>query len=87
VTTARQRIESTILAHRLALESSQAGEEKLRIGTVRTFEALELQKKLAEAEFAEVTARADYNRAVAQFNRQTGTTLRVHRVVIDEPAR
>jgi outer membrane protein len=85
VTTSRQRIESTQVARKLAAESSQAADERLRIGQGRTFEALELQKRLAEAEFAELRAQSDYNKAVAQFDRQTGTTLRVHRVVIEEP--
>jgi len=83
IVTSRQRIASTAVARQLAAESLQAGQERLRAGTGTTFEALELQRKLAEAEFAELRARADYNKAVSEYHRQTGTSLRVHRVTID----
>jgi len=82
IITSRQRIESTEVARQLAQESHAAGEERLRAGTGTTFEALELQRKLAEAEFAELRARADYNKAVSEYHRQTGTALQVHRVTI-----
>lgn len=87
VTTARQRIESTAEASQLAKESLDAGEERLRAGTGTTFEVLELQRKLAEAEAAELRARSDYNKAVSEYHRQIGTTLREHRVVLDSPKR
>jgi outer membrane protein TolC len=87
VTTARQRIESTAEASRLAKESLDAGEERLRAGTGTTFEVLELQRKLAEAEAAELRARSDYNKAVSEYHRQIGTTLQEHHVVLDAPKR
>lgn len=87
VTTARQRIESTAEARVLARESLDAGQERLRAGTGTTFEVLELQKKLAEAEFAELRARTDYNKAVSEYYRQTGTSLRENHVLVDEPRR
>jgi len=83
VTTARQQMDATREARRLAKESLTAGEGRLVAGIGTTFEVLELQKRLAEAETAELRARADYNKAVARYNLQTGTTLRVHGVVID----
>ena len=87
VTTARQRIESTAEARVLARESLDAGQERLRAGTGTTFEVLELQKKLAEAEFAELRARTDYNKAVSEYYRQTGTSLRENHVLVAEPRR
>ena len=48
----------------------------------RAFEVLELQKKLAEAESAELKARTDFNEAVAEYQQKIGTTLREHRVAI-----
>ena len=42
-----------------------------------------MQKKLTEAEAAEIRARADYNKAVAEYYRQTGTSLRVYRVAVE----
>ena len=83
IITARQRIESTQVARELAAESHEAAQGRLRADTGTTFEVLELQRRLAEAEFAEVRARADYNKAVSEYHRQTGTTLRVHRVEVD----
>ena len=61
VITARERIESNEQARKLAEESLSAGEERLRVGRGTTFEVLELQKNLAEAQTAEIRARADYN--------------------------
>lgn len=87
VITARQRIESTEEARKLAKESLEAGEERLRAGTGTTFEVLELQRKLAEAEAAELRARSDFNKAVSEYHRQIGTTLREHRVLLDPPQR
>ena len=46
-------------------------------------EVLALQKKLAEAETAELRAKADYNKAVAKCQQQTGTTLRVRGVKVE----
>lgn len=82
IVTSRERIESTSEATRLAQESLDAGEQKLKAGTGTTFEVLDLQEKLAEAEAAEIRARADYNKAVSEYQRQTGTALRVHNVVL-----
>ena len=83
IVTSRERITSTRDARRLARESLDAGEERLRAGTGTTFVVLELQKKLAEAEAAELRAVADYNKAVSEYQRQTGTTLRDHHVVVE----
>ena len=81
IVTSRERIASTTEATRLARESLDAGEQKLRAGTGTTFEVLDLQQKLAEAEAAELRARADYNKAVSEYQRQTGTALKVHNVI------
>ena len=70
-------------ARRLARESLAAGEARLVAGTGTTFEVLQLQKQLADAETAELRAIADYNKAVAKYRLETGTTLRVHGVKVD----
>lgn len=82
ITTARERIISNREAVRLAYESLDAGEERLKAGTGTTFEVLELQKNLAEAEAAEIRAVSDYNSAIAEFERQTGTTLEHRNIVL-----
>ncbi len=84
IVTARERIASTAEASKLAKESLDAGEERLRAGTGTTFEVLELQKRLVEAEFAQLRARADYNKAVNTYHSKTGVTLRVYRVSIEK---
>jgi outer membrane protein TolC len=81
IVTSRERIESTSEATRLAQESLDAGDKKLNAGTGTTFEVLDLQQKLAAAQAAELRARADYNKAVSEYQRQTGTALKVHNVV------
>ncbi len=83
VVTANQRIAATREAHRLALESLDAGQQRLVAGAGTVFEVLELQKKLAEAETSELRARADYHEAIANYQQQTGTALRFHAVKIE----
>jgi outer membrane protein TolC len=82
VITARELIQSNEEARRLAEESLKAGEERLRVGRGTTFEVLELQKKLAEAQTSEIQARAGYNKAVSEYQRQIGSTLDVYRVSV-----
>ena len=82
IVTARERVASTSEATQLARESLDAGEQKLKAGTGTTFEVLDLQEKLTEADGAEISARSDYNKAVGEYYRQTGTALRVHNVII-----
>ncbi len=83
ITTSRERIVSTTEASAIAQESLSAGEERLRAGAGTTFEVLELQKKLIEAAAAELRARSDYNKAVSEYHRQTGVTLRLYHVVVE----
>ena len=83
IVTSRQRIASTTESVRLAQISLDAGQERLKAGTGTTFVVLELQKKLIEAEAAQLRARADYNQAVSEYHRQTGTALREHGVVLE----
>ena len=80
VITSRERIVSTREARRLAKETLDAGESRLQAGGGTTFEVLELQKKLTEAEAAVLRAEADYNKAIGEYHRQTGTSLRVQNV-------
>lgn len=72
---AEERITSTTESRKLAKEALDGAEERLRAGAGTTFTVLELQQNLAEAEAAEVRAKADFNIAVAEFERRTGTIL------------
>jgi outer membrane protein len=82
VRTARERIRSTDAARRLAEETLSAGGERLKAGVLTTFELLELQRKLSEAEAREIGARSDYNKAVSEYYRQTGTSLLMYNVKV-----
>ena len=75
VDTAHQRIDSTKEALRLAKDSLAAGEERHKWGSATTFEVLQLQKAMTEAEAALIRAEADYRKALSEYDRQTGTTL------------
>lgn len=83
VSTTRQRIAATTEANRLAKESLVAGEARLIAGIGTVFEVLELQRKVAEAETSELRARSDFNKAIARYHLQIGTTLRAHGVKVD----
>ena len=76
VETSRQRIDSTNEALRLAKESLSAGEKRHAAGSATTFEVLQLQKAMTEAAAALIRAEADYRKALSEYDRQTGTTLR-----------
>jgi outer membrane protein TolC len=75
IATAKERIVSTSEARALAEEALDSGQERLKVGATTTFVVLQLQEDLAEAEIAELRARLDYNKAVAEFDRETGMTL------------
>lgn len=83
VVTARQQMDATREAVRLAKESLAASETRLIAGTGTTFEVLELQKRLAEVEISEILARAAHNSAVARYHLETGMTLRVYGVTVE----
>ena len=76
VDTAHQRIDSTNEALRLAKESLSAGEKRHTAGSATTFEVLQLQKSMTEAAAAVIRAESDYRKALSEYDRQTGATLR-----------
>jgi outer membrane protein TolC len=80
VRTTIQRINSTREARLLAEETLDAAQQRLQAGTGTTFEVLDFQEKLATAEVSELRAVADYHIAVAEYHRQTGTTLQFNRI-------
>jgi outer membrane protein TolC len=83
IVTARERIVSDAEAARFAKESLDATEKRYAAGTVTIFDVLNLQNRLSEAETAELRSRADYSNAIARYQQETGTTLRVHGINID----
>jgi len=85
VDTARRRV----IASRAARESAEqqlAGEEKLyEVGRSTTFLLLERQNALTAARTDELAAQTDYNKALADLQRATGSTLRVNNVDVQTP--
>lgn len=87
VDTAQKRV----VASRAARESAEqqlSGEHKLyEVGRSTTFLLLQRQQELTNARTAELQAETDYNKALADLQRATGSTLRVNNVVVENPAK
>jgi outer membrane protein len=86
VDTAQKRV----VASRAARESAEqqlAGEQKLYdVGRSTTFLLLQRQQELTAARTTELQAQTDYNKALADLQRATGSTLRVNNVTVTNPA-
>jgi HAE1 family hydrophobic/amphiphilic exporter-1 len=85
VDTARRRVNASRTARESA-EQQLAGEEKLyEVGRSTTFLLLERQNALTAARTNELQAQTDYNKALADLQRATGSTLRINNIVVDTP--
>jgi HAE1 family hydrophobic/amphiphilic exporter-1 len=85
VDTAQRRMRASRLARESA-EQQLAGEEKLyEVGRSTTFLLLERQNALTAARTNELAAQTDYNKALADLQRATGSTLRVNNVTVETP--
>jgi len=85
VDTAQRRVRASRIARESA-EQQLAGEEKLyEVGRSTTFLLLERQNSLTAARTNELQAQTDYNKALADLQRATGSTLRVNNVTVDTP--
>lgn len=69
------RLQSAREASRFAEEALRAEEQKLRGGTSSVFIVLQLQTDLSNARTDEITAKRDYNLALAQLDFAEGTIL------------
>jgi HAE1 family hydrophobic/amphiphilic exporter-1 len=87
VETARRRV----LAARQARENAElqlAGERRLyQVGRSTTFLLFQRENALVNARNQELRAETDYNKALADLQRATSTTLRANNVVIESPVR
>ena len=83
IETTQKRIEAARVARELAQLTLDAEVKKLRAGTSSTFVVLELQESLAEIETREFRAHSDARKAIAEYDRQLGTTLKTHHVVLE----
>lgn len=86
VDAARQRFEAA-KASRVAAEAQLRGEEeRFRAGLSTNFFVLDRQNQLSEARGREAQALTDYNKAIVELQRVTGTTDSVNGVAIESKA-
>ena len=82
VEAARQRFEAA-RASRVAAEAQLQGEEeRFRAGLSTNFFVLDRQNQLSEARGREAQALTDYNKAIADLQRVTGTTMTANNVTV-----
>lgn len=87
VESARQRVLSARDA-RVNAELQLEGEQRLyQVGRSTTFLLFQRENALANARASEVRAETDYNKAIADLQRATSTTLRANNVVVDNPTK
>src|ERR1043165_5647753 len=85
VESARKRVLSARDA-RVNAELQLEGEQRLyQVGRSTTFLLFQRENALANARASEVRAETDYNKAIADLQRATSTTLRANNVVVDSP--
>ena len=85
VESARQRVLSAREA-RINAEAQLEGEQRLyQVGRSTTFLLFQRENALANARASELRAETDYNKALADLQRATSTTLRANNVVVDTP--
>jgi len=86
VESARQRVLSAREA-RVNAEMQLEGEQRLyQVGRSTTFLLFQRENALANARASELRAETDYNKALADLQRATSTTLRANNVVVETPA-
>jgi outer membrane protein TolC len=92
VRNAAQNVETSrrrVLSARVARENAElqlTGEQRLyAVGRSTTFLLFQRENALANARNAEVRAETDYNKALADLQRATATTLGVNNITIDKP--
>src|SRR5690349_13034466 len=87
VESARQRVLSAREA-RVNAEMQLEGEQRLyQVGRSTTFLLFQRENALANARASELRAETDYNKALADLQRATSTTLRANNVVVDAPVK
>lgn len=85
VETSRRRVLSAREA-RINAELQLEGEQRLyQVGRSTTFLLFERQNALTRARNSELRAETDYNKALADLQRATSTTLRANNVVVNPP--
>ena len=85
VETSRRRVLAAREARRNA-ELQLAGEQRLyQVGRSTTFILFQRENQLVNARNQELRAETDYNKALADLQRATSTTLRANNVIVENP--
>jgi HAE1 family hydrophobic/amphiphilic exporter-1 len=85
VESSRRRV-LTAREARVNAELQLEGEQRLyQVGRSTTFLLFQRENALTNARNAELRAETDYNKALADLQRATSTTLRINNVVVDSP--
>lgn len=85
VETSRRRVLAA-RAQRRSAEEQLAGERRLyQVGRSTTFLLFQRENALVNAQNQELQAETDYNKALADLQRATSTTLRSNNVIVDSP--
>ncbi|HZT60216.1 MAG TPA: TolC family protein, partial [Pyrinomonadaceae bacterium] len=85
VETARERVLSARQA-RASAEEQLAGERRLfQVGRSTQFLLFQRENELITAQAQELQAETDYNKALADLQRATSTTLRANNVIVESP--
>lgn len=83
--TARRRV-ITAAEQRQAAEQQLQGEQRLyEVGRSTTFLLFQRENELASARETELRAETDYNKALADLQHATSTTLRANNVIVETP--
>jgi outer membrane protein TolC len=92
VRNAAQAVETSrlrVLSARAARENAEiqlAGEQRLyQVGRSTTFLLFQRENALTNARNAELRAETDYNKALADLQRATSTTLRANNIIVETP--
>ncbi len=81
--TTRARVAATRAARDLANQALEAEQKRFTAGTTTTFFVLQFQESLIDVETRYFRALADERRAIANYERETGTTLRTRNIVVE----
>jgi outer membrane protein TolC len=87
VIASRQRIGTARVARELAEENLRNQEKRHEVGMATTKDLLDFQTQLTQARFSEVTAKFEYNIAVAAWRRAEGRLLAQYQIVVEHPGR
>jgi outer membrane protein len=83
IETAQQRVAASRTAYDLAQQALSNEEKRFKAGTSTTFLVLNQQQSLSTAQNAYARALADQRRALANYERELGTTLATHGIVVE----